>query len=63
MTKKRRQHLAAILGGFAIGGLLVTWIGKTVMEAGILVLSGFAAIGTGWVIGKLAFPRKRHASR
>ena len=60
MTK--RKHIAAILGGFAIGGLIVTVVGKTIMEAGIAVLTGFAAIGTGYAVGKIAFPRKRRES-
>lgn len=59
----KRSHVAGALGGIALGGLIATWIGKTIMEAGIFVLSGFAAIGTGYLIGKLSFPRRRRASR
>ena len=58
-----RKHIAAILGGLAVGGLILVAAGKTVMEAGIAVLTGFAAIGTGYIVGKLAFPRKRRAAR
>jgi hypothetical protein len=58
----KRGHIAGIAGGLALGGLIATWIGKTIMEAGIFVLTGFAAIGTGYLIGKLSFG-KRHETR
>lgn len=61
MTK--RQHIASIIAGLAAGALLVTLISKTIMEAGIAVLSGFAAIGTGFLVGKLAFPKKKRLFR
>jgi len=61
MTK--RKHIAAIISGIAVGAFIVTMVSKTIMEAGIAVLSGFAAIGTGFLIGKVAFPRKKKLFR
>ena len=69
MLKKRskreslvRRGLQAFIG-LTLGSLLATFIGKTIMEFGIAVLSGIAMVATGYAVGKLLTGVKRRVSR
>lgn len=56
---KTRHHIAAIAGGIGLGAIIITYISKAVMEAGIFALSVLASIGTGYIVGKIAIPRSK----
>jgi uncharacterized protein YcfJ len=58
MRRKTRKNIAAAAIGTLIGGMVVTTIGKTVMEFGITLLTGVAVVGSGVLLGVLTFPKK-----